>query len=380
MRFVHLSDLHLGKRVCEFSMLEDQRYILEQVLALLDETPVDGVLLAGDLYDKPVPPAEAVRLLDWFLTQLAARQLPVFAVSGNHDSADRVAFGSALLETSHVYVSPVFAGAPEPIQLQDAYGPLDVYLLPFLKPAAVRHVWPEEPIESYNDALACVLRHCAPDPGHCSLLVAHQFVAGAAACDSEEPSVGGVDSVDVSLFDAFDYVALGHLHSPQKVGRDTVRYCGTPLKYSFSEAAQHKSLTFVELREKGQVEITTAALTPLHDLRELRGSYLELTDRRNYQGTATDDYLHLTLTDEQDVPEALARLRVVYPNLMRLDYDNHRTRQDQQVTAPERVEALTPLQHFAAFYELQNNQPMTQQQAAFCQQLVEEIWKEEDAL
>ena len=380
LRFAHLSDLHLGKRVCEFSMLEDQRYILEQVLALLDETPVDGVLLAGDLYDKPVPPAEAVRLLDWFLTQLAARQLPVFAISGNHDSPDRVAFGSALLETSHVYVSPVFAGAPEPIRLQDAYGPLDVYLLPFLKPAAVRHVWPEEPMESYNDALACVLRHCAPDPGHRSLLVAHQFVAGAAACDSEEPSVGGVDSVDVSLFDAFDYVALGHLHSPQKVGRDTVRYCGTPLKYSFSEAAQHKSLTFVELREKGQVEITTAALTPLHDLRELRGSYLELTDRRNYQGTATDDYLHLTLTDEQDVPEALARLRVVYPNLMRLDYDNHRTRQDQQVTAPERVEALTPLQHFAAFYELQNNQPMTQQQADFCQQLVEEIWKEEDAL
>ena len=361
-------------------MLEDQKYILEQILALLDAHPVDGVLLAGDLYDKPVPPAEAVRLLDWFLTQLAARGLPVFAISGNHDSADRVAFGSALLETSRVYVSPVFSGAPQPICLADEHGPVDVYLLPFLKPASVRHVWPDEPIESYNDALACVLRHCTPDPGHRSLLVAHQFVAGAAACDSEEPSVGGVDSVDVSLFDAFDYVALGHLHSPQKVGRDTVRYCGTPLKYSFSEAAQHKSLTFVELREKGQVEITTAALTPLHDLRELRGSYLELTDRRNYQGTATDDYLHLTLTDEQDVPEALARLRVVYPNLMRLDYDNHRTRQDQQVTAPERVEALTPLQHFAAFYELQNNQPMTQQQAAFCQQLVEEIWKEEDAL
>ena len=380
MRFLHLSDLHLGKRVCEFSMLEEQRYILEEILTLLDETPVDGVLLAGDLYDKPVPPAEAVRLLDWFLTQLATRKLPVFAISGNHDSADRVAFGAALLADSRVYVSPVFTGAPQPIPLQDAHGTVDVYLLPFLKPAMVRHVWPDEPIESYNDALACVLRHCTPDPGHRSLLVAHQFVAGAAACDSEEPSVGGVDSVDVSLFDAFDYVALGHLHSPQKVGRDTVRYCGTPLKYSFSEAAQHKSLTFVELREKGQVEITTAALTPLHDLRELRGSYLELTDRRNYQGTATDDYLHLTLTDEQDVPEALARLRVVYPNLMRLDYDNHRTRQDQQVTAPERVEALTPLQHFAAFYELQNNQPMTQQQAAFCQQLVEEIWKEEDAL
>ena len=180
-------------------MLEDQRYILEEILTLLDETPVDGVLLAGDLYDKPVPPAEAVRLLDWFLTQLAARKLPVFAISGNHDSADRVAFGSALLADSRVYVSPVFTGAPQPIPLQDAHGTVDVYLLPFLKPAMVRHVWPDEPIESYNDALACVLRHCTPDPGHRSVLVAHQFVAGAAACESEEPSVGGVDSVDAAI-------------------------------------------------------------------------------------------------------------------------------------------------------------------------------------
>ena len=379
MRFLHLSDLHLGKRVCEFSMLEDQRYILEEILTLLDETPVDGVLLAGDLYDKPVPPAEAVRLLDWFLTQLAARKLPVFAISGNHDSADRVAFGAALLADSRVYVSPVFTGAPQPIPLQDAHGTVDVYLLPFLKPAMVRHVWPDEPIESYNDALACVLRHCTLDPGHRSVLVAHQFVAGAAACESEEPSVGGLDCVDAALFDGFDYVALGHLHSPQKVGRDTVRYCGTPLKYSFSEARQHKSATLVELGAKGDVRITTLPLTPRHDLREVRGSYMELTDRRNYDGTAVDDYLHITLTDEQDVPDALARLRVIYPNLMRLDYDNLRTREDQEITAPERAESITPLEHFSAFYQLQNNQPLTAEQAAFCQQLIETIWKEEDA-
>ena len=380
MRFLHLSDLHLGKRVCEFSMLEDQRFILEQILSLLGQTPVDGILLAGDLYDKPVPPAEAVRLLDWFLTELAARKLPVFAISGNHDSADRIAFGSQLLTSSRVYVSPVFSGAPVPIPLEDAYGTVDVYLLPFLKPAMVRHIYPDEPIESYNDALACVLRHCVPDPAHRSVLVAHQFVAGAAACESEEPSVGGVDSVDASLFDAFDYVALGHLHSPQRVGLDTVRYCGTPLKYSFSEARQQKSVTFVELAEKGTVTLTTAPLTPLHDLREVRGSYLELTDRRNYEHTAVDDYLHITLTDEQDIPEAMARLRVVYPNLMRLDYDNLRTRENHTVTAPEQAEQQTPLQQFAAFYELQNNQPLTDEQAAFCQQLIESIWTEgEDA-
>ena len=241
----------------------------------------------------------------------------------------------------------------------------------------MRYAYPDEPLESYSDALACVLRHCPPDPGHRSVLVAHQFVAGAAACESEEPSVGGMDSVDAALFDAFDYVALGHLHSPQSVGRDTVRYCGTPLKYSFSEAGQHKSVTFVDLRAKGEVNITTAPLTPLHDLREVRGSYMELTDRRTYEGTAVEDYLHVTLTDEQDVPEALARLRVVYPNLMQLDYDNRRTRQQQEIAAPERTENISPLEHLAAFYQLQNNQPLSTEQAAFCQQLIDEIWKED---
>ena len=278
-------------------------------------------------------------------------------------------------------MSPVFTGAPEPIPLTDEYGPVDIYLLPFLKPATVRHVWPEEPAEStqsYSDALGCVLRRCKRDPAHRSMLVAHQFVAGAAVCESEEPSVGGLDSVDVSLFEGFDYVALGHLHSPQKVGRDTARYCGTPLKYSFSEAGQQKSVTFVELGPKGSVSITTEPLTPLHDLRELRGSYMELADRRAYEGTATDDYLHITLTDEQDIPDALARLRVIYPNLMRLDYDNRRTREQQTVEGPARAEQQTPLEHFAAFYQLQNNQPLSEEQAAFCQQLIESIWKGED--
>ena len=376
MRFLHLSDLHLGKRLCEFSMLEEQRYILEEILTLLDETPVDGVLLAGDLYDKPVPPAEAVRLLDWFLTQLAARKLPVFAISGNHDSADRVAFGSALLADSRVYVSPVFTGAPQPIPLQDAHGTVDVYLLPFLKPAMVRHVWPDEPIESYNDALACVLRHCTPDPGHRSVLVAHQFVAGAAACESEEPSVGGVDSVDAALFDAFDYVALGHLHSPQKVGRETLRYCGTPLKYSFSEASHNKSVTIVSLGAKGDLELQLCPLYPKHDLREIRGSFASVTDREFYTGTAADDYLHIVLTDEEDVPEAVGKLRLIYPNLMKLSYDNTRTRADHVIDAAANVQQKTPLQLFEELYELQNNQPMSEEQRAFTQDLLEQLREE----
>ena len=378
LRFAHLSDLHLGKRVCEFSMLEDQRYILEQVLALLDAHPVDGVLLAGDLYDKPVPPAEAVRLLDWFLTQLAARGLPVFAISGNHDSADRVAFGAALLETSRVYVSPVFSGAPQPICLADEHGPVDVYLLPFLKPASVRHVWPDEPIESYNDALACVLRHCTPDPLHRSLLVAHQFVAGAAACESEEPSVGGLDCVDAALFDAFDYVALGHLHSPQKVGRDTLRYCGTPLKYSFSEVSHKKSVTVVEMGEKGSVGIRTVPLVPRRDMSELRGTYNTLMLRENYEGKPfRNDYLHITLTDEEDIPNAVSNLRVVYPNLMRLDYDNARTRAGGIIEGADRAEQKPPLTLFGEFYESQNGTPMSEEQQAFADKLIASIWEEE---
>ena len=374
MRFLHLSDLHLGKRVCEFSMLDDQRYILEQILSLLDSSPVDAVLLAGDLYDKPVPPAEAVRLLDWFLTALSARRLPVFAISGNHDSAERIAFGSHLLAGSRVYVSPVFDGVPAPITLTDDFGPVDIYLLPFLKPAMVRHVYPDEPIETYSDALGCVLRRCTPDPAHRSVLVAHQFVAGAAACESEEPSVGGLDCVDAALFDGFDYVALGHLHSPQKVGRDTVRYCGTPLKYSFSEASQHKSVTVVTLGEKGAVDVRTVPLTPLRDLREIRGSYDELTARSFYEHTTyRSDYLHLILTDEQDVFDAVGRLRAIYPYLMTLDYDNARTRAAGAVAAPAAMEQRTPLELFEALYLQQNNQPMSDEQRAFAAQLMEEI-------
>ena len=380
MKLIHLSDLHLGKRVGEVSMLEDQAYILDRVLDIVDGAGPDALLIAGDVYDKSVPSAEAVTLFDDFLCRLARRKLPVLVISGNHDSPERLAFGSRLMEGAGVHLSPVYDGNVKPITLTDEHGPVDFWLLPFLKPAHLRRFYPEETIDSYTDAVGAAIAHMNIDPSRRNVLLCHQFVTGAATCESEELIVGGTDNVDAAVFDGFDYVALGHIHGPQRIGRDTLRYCGTPLKYSFSEAHQHKSITFVDLGEKGCVDISTAPLTPLHDLREVRGSYLELTDRRTYEGTATDDYLHITLTDEQDVPDALAKLRLIYPNLMRLDYDNRRTRENQQITAPERVENITPLQHLAAFYELQNNQPLTVEQAAFCQQLIEDIWKEgEDA-
>ena len=316
MRLLHIADLHIGKRVCEFSMLDDQRYILEQILSLLDKTPVDGVLLAGDLYDKPVPPAEAVRLLDWFLTQLAERRLPVFAISGNHDSADRIAFGAALLQNSRVYVSPVFSGAPVPIPLTDEYGTLDVYLLPFLKPAMVRHVWPDEPVESYNDALACVLRHCPPDPAHRSVLVAHQFVAGAACCESEEVSVGGVDSVDASLFDAFDYVALGHLHRAQQIGN--ARYSGSIMQQDFGESGQMKQVLLIDVEPGGQPEITEVPLITGRYLARWHVGSLDEARAMIESGHDAQGWIELTIESptpptERELTEIMrSRERIVY--------------------------------------------------------------------
>lgn len=370
MKFMHLSDLHIGKRVNEFSMLEDQKYILAQILEMVKEEQVDGVFLAGDLYDKPVPPAEAVRVLDSFLTRLAGMGVPVFAVSGNHDSAERVAFGAQLFSSRGVYLSPVYEGQTESISLTDDYGEVRVHLLPFVKPAVVRHVFEEEEINSYQDAVRVAVEHMEIDPAVRNVLVAHQFVTGAARCESEEILVGGLDNVDVTVFDRFDYVALGHIHSPQHVGRETVRYCGTPLKYSFSEAEQEKSVTVVEFKEKGQVELRKIPLTPLRDMRRIRGNYLEVTARSFYENTNTEDYVQITLTDEEDVPDGLQKLRVIYPNLMRLEYDNTRTRESGDVTGACEVERKSAPELFGEFYELQNNQSMSEKQEAFVRDLI----------
>ena len=378
MKFLHLSDLHLGKRVNEFSMLEDQIHILSAVLEIADREKPDGVIIAGDVYDKAIPPAEAVELFDDFLCALSRRGLSVFVISGNHDSPERIAFGGRLMEGSGVHLSPVYHGKVEPILLQDEWGEVAVYLLPFVKPAHVRRFFPDAQIESYTDALAVAIDAMTVDDTRRNLIVTHQFVTGASRSESETVSVGGADNVDSSVFDAFDYVALGHIHGPQKMGRETVRYCGTPLKYSFSEAGHKKSVTVVELRQKGEVCVTALPRTPKRDLREIRGTYMELTDRRNYAGTATEDYLHITLTDEEDVPDAVGKLRAVYPNLMKLDYDNTRTRTTGEILGAEQVERKSPLELFAELYEKQNNRPMGDEQRSFAQELIEKIWEGEE--
>lgn len=374
MKFLHISDLHLGKRLNAFSMLEDQTHILTQILQITDDERPDGVLIAGDVYDKAVPSAEAVTLFDGFLAQLAARNVSVFVISGNHDSPERIAYGAQLVRHSKVYLSPVYDGHVQPVTLEDSYGLVDVFLLPFLKPMHVRRYFPEEAIESYTDAIACAVAHMPIDPTHRSVLVTHQFVTGAERCESEEHAVGGSDNVDASVFAPFDYVALGHIHGPQNVGSERIRYCGTPLKYSFSEARHQKSVTVVELAEQGHLSVRTVPLRPLRDLVELRGRFQEVTARAYYQTIDQNAYIHVTLTDEDDIPEAIGKLRAVYPNLMKLDYDNSRTRGSSEISVDAEMERRSPLELFGDFYEQQNNQPLSGMQRAYLADLIDQIW------
>lgn len=375
MKLIHLSDLHIGKRVNEVSMIEDQEYILHQILRIIKDEKADAVLLCGDIYDKSIPSAEAVTLFDDFLNRLALLQVTVLAISGNHDSPERLAFGNRLMEGAGIHISPVYDGSISPLHLTDAQGAVNFWLLPFIKPAHVKRYFPDEAIESYTDACRVAVEKMGVDTRERNVLLTHQFVTGAVTCESEELSVGGSDNVDASVFEGFDYVALGHIHGPQNVGSNKIRYCGTPLKYSFSEAGHYKSVTVVELGEKGDLELHTAALTPLHDMRVIRGNFGEVTSKSFYEGTATDDYLQVILTDEEDVPEAIGKLRVIYPNIMKLTYDNTRTRTHQMIDGASDVEQKTPLQLFGELYEQQNNQPMSEEQSRFVQELIESIWE-----
>ena len=372
MKLFHLSDLHIGKRVNEFSMIEDQKYILTQILYAADQEKPDGILISGDVYDRTIPTTEAVQVFDAFLTRLSEQKIPAFIISGNHDSAERLAFGSSLMGKSGIYFSKVYDGTVEKIPMQDAYGTVWIYLLPFLRPSTIRHALPEraEEVQSAADAVRIALEQTKIDEKERNVLLAHQFVTGAKRCDAEELQVGDVDQIPAELFASFEYVALGHIHSPQKVGRETVRYCGAPLKYSFSEAGQEKSITVVELKEKGSVDLRTIPLKPLHDLRKIRGMYLEVTAKSFYENRDCEDYLQVTLTDEEDVPDGMAKLRTIYPNLMRLEYDNKRTRSNAEVRAAERVEEKSELELFQEFYELQNNQSMTEVQEQFVEELL----------
>ena len=420
MRFFHLADLHLGKRVNGFSMIEDQAYILKQITDLADLEAPDAVIIAGDVYDKSIPSVEAVNLFDDFLVSLSQRNLQVFVISGNHDSAERISYGGRVMQQSGIHISQRITGAVPPpsdnapaqpsddtsdqpsdvasdqssecsgekrptaspvlpVRLEDAYGPLNVYLFPYIHPSVVRAVWPDETAEDWTQAMEVLIRHTAPDPGERNIAVAHQFVTAQGIrpeeCDSEQKHIGGLDNVEYHVFDAFDYVALGHLHGPQRIGRDSVRYAGSPLKYSFSEENQKKSVTIVDLKEKGNVQFRLLPLHPLRDLRTVRGTFDELTSPEFTAALPAGDYYRIILTDEQDVDQAISRLRkYFYTNLMELSYDNARTKAHVVTDVEQEVLEREPSEVLEELYEKQNGSPMSEFQKELTARLIDEIW------
>lgn len=377
MKIVHLSDLHLGKKVNGFSMIEDQKYILQEITEIIKEQNSDVVIIAGDVYDKSVPTKDAVQLFDSFLVELVNLSQKVLVISGNHDSAERIAFGRKLMDERGVYMAPVYDGNVEPVQLEDEYGKVMFYMLPFIKPINVSCCFPDETIKSYTDGVRCAIDHMEVDEKNRNVMIAHQFVGGAERSDSEEISVGGLDNVAPAVFEKFDYTALGHIHGPQNAGSEKIRYSGTPLKYSFSEKGQQKSVTIVEMKEKGNQTITTVPLHPKRDLREIKGTYNELTLKSFYEQQNTEDFFRVVLTDEYDVPDALAKLRVIYPNIMKLEYDNTRTATVSNIDIDDNGKKKTEIEMFQDLYLMQNGVEMNQTQHDFVLKIFEELKEKE---
>lgn len=398
MKFAHLSDIHIGKRVGEFSMIDDQRYISDEIIRILEENDVDAVFIAGDVYDKSMPSAEAVALFDDFMTKLAGLRKHIFIISGNHDSAERISFGSRIMENVNIHIAPVFSGELKCVKMSDEYGDINIYMLPFIKPVGIKQYYKDREINDYTDAVRTVIEHENIDVNARNILIAHQFVTGASRCDSEEIAVGGLDNVNADVFNIFDYVALGHIHGKQQIGRIGLRYSGSPLKYSFSEEKHVKSVTIGEIRGKNiecgvsdeadkaetqassnmnyaDISITEIPLKSLRDMRKIKGTYDAVTLRENYIMSNLDDYVHITLTDEEEIPEAINKLRSIYPNIMKLDYDNTRTRENKNLKITEEIKKKSPLELFSEFYETQNNQPMSAAQEKFMVGLIANIWK-----
>ena len=350
MRFLHIADLHLGKQMNDVILLPDQEYVLEQIVSIAETERADAVLIAGDVYQRSAPQAEAMALFDRFVSRLASMGKKVFVISGNHDSAQRISYFSSLIRDSGVYVTEAFDGKLQSVALQDREGEIVVWMLPFLRPSQVKRFLPGERIATYQDAVEAVLRRAPVDPKKRNILLCHQFITGCETSDSEEQAVGGLDNIDASVFDAFDYVALGHIHKPQKVARDTLRYAGSPLKYSFSEANHKKSAVIVDMEEKGDMVVRTVPLYPLHDVRLLEGTVDELM-RRDY----SEDYLWITVHDELVPPDARVTLSTNFPNMMKFSVVNSKTKMDMDVLATQSMEEKTIQELFSDFYRLQNN-------------------------
>ena len=381
MKLIHISDLHLGLILNGFDMKEDQQYILDQIIKIISEQNADGVMIAGDIYDKSSPPADAVVMFSQFLADISNMGKSIYMISGNHDSAERINYGKEVFCNSGVYISDLYNGEVEPVKVQDEYGELYIWLLPFIRPSQVRHALENESIKTYNDAIRSAVEAMNVDTSKRNILITHQFVTGAATCDSDcqlSVIVGTTENVNADNFAKFDYTALGHLHGPQNVGTDRIRYCGTPLKYSFSEANQDKSVTVVEFGAKGDVNVRTVPLVPQHNLVRINGNFEEVFNPKNFPNVKNDDYIEITLNEDNEIPDAMARLRSIYPNAMKLIYNNRRTRSDEQIQFGDVDESKSPFELFAEFYEKMNNAPMSEEQSKIMKELIDEVWSDNE--
>lgn len=376
MKILHTSDLHIGKRINEYSMLEEQEFILKQIVDIASQEEPDAIILAGDIYDKSIPSAEAVSMFDEFLVQLAKLRKSIFIISGNHDSAERIAFASRIMEVSKVHLSPVYNGKIEPVILKDSESEVAFYMLPFIKPSIVQHFADEDVvIKSYNDAMEHVISQMDIDKSRRNVLITHQYITDAERSESEDSIIGGLDNIDSSLLADFDYVALGHLHRPQHCGCENIRYSGSPLKYSFSEVNDKKSVSIIEFGSKGETNVSTRPLTPLHEWHDLKGTYDELTNKNYYDGKGyQEDFVRITLTDEDDIPDGMKRLKTIYHRLMELRYDNKRTRSESTFTGSSNIDALKPDQLFEELYEKQNAQSLSDEQKNYLNLLIDKTF------
>ena len=385
MRFAHISDLHLGKRFNGKPLIEEQRDILQKIRKIAEEKRVDVLLVAGDIYDKSIPSEEAVLLFDEFLTDISSDGIRVLAITGNHDSAERLTYASHLMKKAGVFVSPVYRGKTEKVTLKDKSGPVNIYLQQFVKPADVRQYHPDETIDNYTDALQVCIQAMDVNPNERNILVAHQYVTSgegedmwkADRCESEEPSVGGLGNVDIRVFAPFDYVTLGHLHRPQNcAGKESVRYCGSPLKYSFSEAEDKKTVTIINMGPKGEISYDRIELKPLHDLVDIRGSFDEVTDSSFYQGTSyQDDYVRILLTDPQDIPNVKTKLESIYHNLVDWGYDRQAQSAAGELPGGDAMK-MDPVELFETFFNAQNPTGMSDEQREYIKGQIENIWKQ----
>ena len=376
MKILHLADLHLGKRVNEFSMLEDQRYILNQILDIVEEEAVEVVMICGDVYDKGIPPLDAIELLDDFLWKLAEKDCRTLMISGNHDSGDRLGFGKHLFQNSNLFIVSQFSGEIEKITIPCGNLPVNFYMLPFVKPVIVNQSLGIH-TQSYQECLRYLIEHTKIDPEEMNLLMAHQFVTAGKEnpelSDSETSSLGGIDNVDYRIFDPFDYVALGHIHKPQAMGRPQVRYSGSILKYSFSEIRKEKEVVLLHIEENKKMEMSFRKLKPLRDMREIKGTIRQLMEGEIRLGNQ-EDYVQVTLTDEEEILDAIGKVRTVFPNVMQICLENRRYARQQQIRAEEQdILHQDPLQLFAEFYKMQNNIELEEEEAEKIKTIFEEV-------